>query len=69
MDVVEALSLFDYLSLGRAIGSPTRASKLDDALAADTVTGRDLRATIVHELDVQWRELPPIRFLEWADPR
>jgi uncharacterized damage-inducible protein DinB len=55
MRVSEATTLFDYLYWMRDTVLRAAAELEDDAFTApDTVTNRDLRATLVHELDVQW---------------
>jgi uncharacterized damage-inducible protein DinB len=64
----EATTLFDYLYWVRdtVIGA---ASQLDEAAftSAGTVTNRDLRATLVHELDVQWSWRERLRGADWAE--
>ena len=55
MNTAEAIELFDYLywARDRVLAA---AAGLGEAefVASETVTNRDLRATLVHELDVQW---------------
>jgi len=55
MNTAEATELFDYLywARDRVLGA---AAGLEEGefVAPETVTNRDLRATLVHELDVQW---------------
>jgi uncharacterized damage-inducible protein DinB len=68
MRVSEAITLFDYLYWVRdaVMGA---AMPLDAAAfaSAETVTNRDLRATLVHELDVQWSWRERLRGADWAE--
>ncbi len=68
MRVSEATTLFDYLYWMRDTVLRATAELEDDAFAApDTVTNRDLRATLVHELDVQWSWRERLRGADWAE--
>lgn len=55
MRIDDVTTMFDYLYWirDRVLGSAARLSD-DEFLSAETVTSRDLRATLVHELDVEW---------------
>ena len=68
MRTSEAATLFDYLYWARDTVLDA-ASQLDEAAftSADTVTNRDLRATLVHELDVQWSWRERLRGADWAE--
>lgn len=68
MRAAEAAELIDYLYWVRdaVLGA---AAGLDDArfTSADTVATRDLRATLVHELDVQWSWRERLRGADWEE--
>jgi len=68
MRASEATALFDYLYWMRD-AIVRAAAELDDAefTASDTVTNRDLRATLVHELDVQWSWRERLRGADWEE--
>ena len=55
MNKADVVVLFDYLfwTRDRILASASRLSPAE-FIAADTVTTRDLRSTLVHELDVEW---------------
>jgi uncharacterized damage-inducible protein DinB len=55
MTTAEAIELFDYLywARDRVLDAAAGLSE-SEFVAPETVTNRDLRATLVHELDVQW---------------
>jgi uncharacterized damage-inducible protein DinB len=68
MRASEATALFDYLYWMRdtIVGA---AAGLDGAefTASDVETNRDLRATLVHELDVQWSWRERLRGADWEE--
>lgn len=68
MRTSEATTLFDYLYWARDVVL-TAAAELESAAftASDTVTTRDLRATLVHELDVQWSWRERLKGADWEE--
>ncbi len=55
METTEAIRLIDYVYWMRdRITRQAAALEPGDLISADPVTTRDLRATLVHELDVEW---------------
>jgi uncharacterized damage-inducible protein DinB len=68
MRVSDAITLFDHLYWIRdgvlAAAESTNAGVLT---STDAVTGRDLRATLVHELDVQWSWRERLKGADWEE--
>jgi uncharacterized damage-inducible protein DinB len=64
----DAVTLFEHLYWirDRVLGA---AAELDAVTftSGDTVTNRDLRATLVHELDVQWSWRERLKGADWAE--
>lgn len=68
MRVTEAATLFEHLYWVRDRVLAASA-ELDDAIFTSngTVTNRDLRATLVHELDVQWSWRERLKGADWDE--
>jgi uncharacterized damage-inducible protein DinB len=68
MRTTDAATLLDHLYWvrDRVLGA---AASLDASAftAEDTVTSRDLRATLVHELDVQWSWRERLKGADWEE--
>jgi uncharacterized damage-inducible protein DinB len=68
MRTTDAATLLDHLywTRDRVLGA---AASLDASTftAADTVTSRNLRATLVHELDVQWSWRERLKGADWEE--
>ena len=68
MRATDAVTLFDHLYWirDRMLGA---AAELDAGAftSGDTVTNRDLRATLVHELDVQWSWRERLKGADWEE--
>jgi uncharacterized damage-inducible protein DinB len=68
MRVTEAAELFDYLYWVRdAVLLQAATLEADRWRGTETVTNRDLRATLVHELDVQWSWRERLRGADWDE--
>lgn len=66
MRATEAAALFDYLYWIRDAIVEAAAGLTPEAFTApDTVTTRDLRGTLVHELDVQWSWRERLKGADW----
>jgi uncharacterized damage-inducible protein DinB len=64
----DATALLDHLYWIRDRVLDAVAGLDDDAFTStDTVTSRDLRATLVHELDVQWSWRERLKGADWAE--
>jgi uncharacterized damage-inducible protein DinB len=68
MRTSEATTLIDHLYWTRDLVLDA-AARLDPAAftSTDTVTTRDLRATLVHELDVQWSWRERLKGADWEE--
>jgi uncharacterized damage-inducible protein DinB len=68
MRTSEAATLFDHLFWARdAVLSAASELSVEEFRSTDTVTTRDLRATLVHELDVQWSWRERLKGADWAE--
>ena len=68
MRISEATTLFDYLSWTRdAVLAAAGQLEADEFTGTQTVTSRDLRATLVHELDVQWSWRERLKGADWDE--
>lgn len=68
MRISDAVTLFDHLYWTRDAVLRSAAELSTEAFTStDTVTTRDLRATLVHELDVQWSWRERLRGADWAE--
>lgn len=68
MRTSDAVTLFDYLYWARdAVLRSAAELSPEEFTSTDTVTTRDLRATLVHELDVQWSWRERLRGADWAE--
>jgi uncharacterized damage-inducible protein DinB len=68
MRTTDATTLFDHLYWVRdAVLAAASRLPADAFVATDTVTSRDLRATLVHELDVQWSWRERLRGADWDE--
>lgn len=55
MRIADVSTMFDYLYWARdRVWAAAAKLAEDEFLSSDTVTSRDLRSTLVHELDVEW---------------
>lgn len=68
MRVSDAATLFDHLYWVRdALLAAARDLDNESFRSAETVTNRDLRATLVHELDVQWSWRERLKGADWEE--
>ena len=68
MRVTEVITLFEHLywARDRVLGA-VAALDARAFTSTDTVTNRDLRATLVHELDVQWSWRERLKGADWEE--
>ena len=68
MRTADVVTLFDYLYWARdAVLRAAAELSAREFTSTDTVATRDLRATLVHELDVQWSWRERLRGQDWAE--
>lgn len=68
MRTSEATTLIDYLYWTRdAVLAAASQLEASEFAGTDTVTTRDLRATLVHELDVQWSWRERLKGADWDE--
>ena len=68
MRTSDAIELFEYLYWARDTILRAAAELSDDEFTStETVTNRDLRATLVHELDVQWSWRERLKGADWDE--
>ena len=68
MRTSDAATFFDHLYWVRdAVLEAARELDPDAFTAVNTVTSRDLRATLVHELDVQWSWRERLKGADWEE--
>lgn len=68
MRTSDATTLFDHLYWARdAVLRAAAELDADEFTASDTVTNRGLRATLVHELDVQWSWRERLKGADWEE--
>jgi uncharacterized damage-inducible protein DinB len=68
MRVTDAITLFEHLYWARDRVLRAAAELNASAFTStDTVTSRDLRATLVHELDVQWSWRERLKGADWKE--
>ena len=68
MRASDATTLFDHLYWVRdAVLAAARDLDDESFQSAETVTNRDLRATLVHELDVQWSWRERLKGADWEE--
>jgi uncharacterized damage-inducible protein DinB len=68
MRTSDATTLFEHLYWVRdAVLRAADGLSADEFTSTDTVTNRDLRATLVHELDVQWSWRERLKGADWDE--